>query len=436
MADEAIAGGLAVEGQPPADGADDSIIVEQRPTAARLKDLATPKKDHSVNKVEDIPDFKPRLMTPATTRTRVTSSGYGSPNYVPKVVKEKAPAVERVPDEEELTFKPNMKVTKKVRAKVTSSAYGQTVAAKKDFSDKAEKPSFKPDMTKTERTRKTATSTGYGKALVNKKTVDPKKYDPDFKPKMDFGKAQGKLRISTEARFLAERQRPKTAPEKSDAPKSPLLFTLAADPGRAAKAESTFVGPEFVLDGAALASTPVLHSKSFIDKAPPPLKPTRPGQKLKESATSTGYGSTYKPPQGERAQPKTEPQLKLGKAGSTWIEDPDQLPVVSNPATKNAQATYTAGTYRPETVKREIQPAEPSSAIYIPTPKDSIPSLEETAMPKRKTLHVASSGYGKVGTAAYDGRPATAPEVRANVAAAAGNADGDAPNGDEQTTIL
>jgi hypothetical protein len=63
--------------------------------------------------VEPLPTFKPELLTPESTRQRVTSSGYGSGVYTPKVVKDKpspAPA-----EDPEATFKPNLMLTKKVR---------------------------------------------------------------------------------------------------------------------------------------------------------------------------------------------------------------------------------------------------------------------------------------------------------------------------------
>lgn len=61
-----------------------------------------------------LPPFKPTLMTPDSTREKVASSGYGTPNYLPKVVKEKPAPVEEKVDEKELTFQPNIAVTKTV----------------------------------------------------------------------------------------------------------------------------------------------------------------------------------------------------------------------------------------------------------------------------------------------------------------------------------
>ena len=67
------------------------------------------------DKVEEIPAFKPTLLTPETTREKVNSSGYGSPHYVPKVVKERPTPPADKDDPKDLTFRPDMAVTKKVR---------------------------------------------------------------------------------------------------------------------------------------------------------------------------------------------------------------------------------------------------------------------------------------------------------------------------------
>ena len=119
--------------------------------------------------------------------------------------------------------------------------------------------------------------------------MDASKYTPDFKPKLDEvgGKSGSKLRATTEARFLAQSQRPQTAPELR--PKPTRKFTLAADHSPKQPAEQSFEGKAFVLDGSTLGMVPPLLSKSSIDFFPPPVTPTAAGQKLKESATSTGY---------------------------------------------------------------------------------------------------------------------------------------------------
>lgn len=201
--------------------------------------------------------------------------------------------------------------------------------------------------------------------LVNKKTVDPKKYAPEFKPKMDWGKNQGKLRNSTEPRFLAERQRPKTAPQQP-ATKAPLMFTLAADHSIPVP-EPEVKGPGFVLDGSVLSSVPANLSKSDIDRLPPPVTPTAHGKKLKESTTSTGYGSTYKPPQGERVTVEPKPILKVGGTSTTWIEDPGALPVVHNKQTETAQPSYSPSAYKPATVKVRPTPCSVSIAKRLPS---------------------------------------------------------------------
>ena len=172
---------------------------------------------------------------------------------------------------------------------MTSSGYGTSTPPKKDFSDKEEKLPFKPDLSITAKQRKTATASGYGKVVAAKKPVDLSKYTPEFKPKLDEvgGKSGAKLRATTEARFLAQSQRPQTAPELR--PKPTLKFTLAADHSpKQTPAEQAFEGKAFVLDGSMLGMLPPTLSKSSIDFFPPPVTPTAAGQKLKESATSTG----------------------------------------------------------------------------------------------------------------------------------------------------
>eukprot|EP00037_Helgoeca_nana_P015326 m.143171 g.143171 ORF g.143171 m.143171 type:complete len:476 (-) comp22967_c0_seq1:76-1503(-) len=412
----------------------------RRPTADfdHIADLATPKKDYSKETAEVLPPFKPTLMTPESTRVKVTSSGYGSPNYIPKLVKEqkKPGPVEEVVDEKDLTFTPDLDLTKNAREKVTSSAYGSQSAAKKDWTAKQEKPTFKPDMSTTAKGRASVTSTGYGKNLVVKKAVDPKKYAPEFKPKMDFGKGQGKLRNATEARFLAERQRPKTAPAQPAA-KVPLMYTLAAD-HTPPPADREFTGPAFVLNGSMLSSMPSGLSKSDIDQAPPPVTPSAHSKKLKESTTSTGYGTTYTPKQGQRVQKVSEPVLKLGSSASAWIEDPDAIPTVRNKQTETAQASYSPAAYKPATVKREPIKKEQSSAVYIANRNDTIPT-EIPSPPKshKKTAGmVASTGYGVVATAVYDRRDRSESPTRPATAPGAAPATRPSPRADEQTTIL
>jgi len=396
---------------------------------------------------DDLPSFKPTLISSPTKRKIAQSSGYG--HILPHVPKrEPAPRPEET--SKELTFKPNLAVTEKVRKNITSTGYGKVTPEKKVVV-RVDEPSFRPDTAVTARMRKKATSTGYGQRLVEKKKVDPEAYKPSFQPKLDFSKKGAILRKNVHARHLEER--PRTAPADSrreDSPKAPLMHTLAADRGEPTL-EEDIDGPSFVLDGSAFSKTPALLSKSAIDLTPPPLARTKATEKIMKQATPTGYGSTWQPPLYPAPAKEAEPVMHFSKAADTYIDRVEEIPVVVNKSTKAAMTTYPKDGYAPP-VATGVRPAlsEDGPRMVFGKAGDSLPPVDELPVVKNKLDHVASSGYGIVSPSAYDSAPraeeandggdssgsAVAARVAPPVAPKPAAADVAAGDAEEQTTIL
>jgi len=347
--------------------------------------------------------FKPVLISSPTKRNKVQSSGYGT--VVPKVPKrEPAPPPEEASPE--LTFKPDLSMTKKVRNAVTATGYGKVTPGKRIVS-RVEEPSFKPDLSLTARARKAVTSTGYGKNAVVPKKSDEDAYRPSFQPNMNFSKRSTIMRKQVASRLLDERPRTAPAGRREETPRSPLLHTLAADRSNEQTTELSIEGPDFVLDGCALANTPAALSKSLIDLAPPPVKHNKHGEGILQQATATGYGSSWAPEVSYTEAKPAKPVLHFGKQADTYIIDSSELPVFKNKNTDRVVANYARGQYSPPVVQIERPKTADRADKYYSSPRDHLPGIEDLPVVKNKLDHVASSGYGIVSPSGYNTVPVT-----------------------------
>eukprot|EP00041_Stephanoeca_diplocostata_P019629 m.426530 g.426530 ORF g.426530 m.426530 type:complete len:412 (+) comp21355_c0_seq3:146-1381(+) len=379
--------------------------------------------------------FKPKLMSSPTKRNKVQSSGYGK--FVPQVpVRTPAPPPDEVSPE--LTFKPDTKITKKTRKHVPSTGYGKIIPQKQAVKS-VDEPTFSPDLTITAKTRRAVTSTGYGKNVVSPRKFEGEKLT--FQPKLDFSRRASTMRKTVPSRLLEER--PKTAPEQRSrsSPKPPLLHTLAQDRSEPAR-EKEFEGPAFVLDG--LGAANVGEVSKTLAATPPPVKHSKMGKAIKDSAAATGYGKSWTPP-CVPVQPKDSPPvLHFGSDAKTYIESTDQLPVVRNKATERARPTYSSDYTPPVGNIKRPQTAEGTRADkYYPNPSDKLLSMEELPVVKNKLNHIASSGYGVLSPTSYtgtNGRSSTpqTPEVQRAVPQTPVLSTPRAPveTPEEQTTIL
>lgn len=334
--------------------------------------------------------FKPSLVSSPDIRAKVQSSSYGKAVAIIKP-KDATPSEREIQEQKELTFKPDLSLSSKTRVSVTSSGYGKTVVhrAPKEVDNT---PSFKPDNSLTKTKTKRATASGYGKTVPQKKEIDSSLHIPDFKPKMDFGKGGVKMRKKVQPRLL-EPQRPKTAPPGPPKQDHVPLHTLAADHSdKDAQQRSESVGNTFDLSELPVIGVLNGPKASPITKMPLPVTPTKAGQKLKENAPGSGYGSTWSPAVKPVTPKQTPPPIHAGKA-TTYVEKAAEIPKVQSKQIESAQARYGADY---EVPVKEPPVIKPAPKVYYPSKTDSIAPLDELSPvePSKKNKNAVPS-YGK-----------------------------------------
>jgi len=351
--------------------------------------------------------FSPAMMSDATVREKVRSSGYG----VDKVdYKRPEPTVHTLEQKEleKATFKPDLekyRTGKKLRQQAHSTGYGKDIPAARDTPEPP-KPSFKPEVAVGREARKlkeSAPSSGYGRDMPKPKEIPTGPKLP-FKPNLDLSASQRKMRkAAPSGTYLQER--PKTAPAKSNKP-SVLRHTLAEDKGTPTHEPHKDVGPGFnLMTGAKVQTSAEINNGTF----PPvePLPPSAEQLKLKESAKSSGYATSEYEPEMVKVEPKeSAPVLNLGTAGTTYIDSPSKLERFergsqSAKLLKNVVGSgYASADYQPKQGElKEVtagplwKPSNTKNNILLPVELLERPASTDVVV----TKEVMSSGYGTKG---------------------------------------
>jgi len=351
--------------------------------------------------------FSPALMSDATVREKVRSSGYG----VDKVEYKRAEAQVHTLEQKEMekaTFKPDMekyRTGKKLRKQAQSTGYGKDVPASRETPEPP-KPSFKPEVAvgrEARKLKKSAPSSGYGRDMPKPKEVPAAPKLP-FKPNLDLSASMRKMRKNAPSGTYLQ-ERPKTAPAKSTKP-SMLRHTLAEDKGAPTHEPHRDVGPGFILTTADRVKTSAeINNGTF----PPvePLPPSAEQLKLKESAKSSGYASGEYEPEMVKVVPKeAEPVLNLGTAGTTYVDSPTKMErfergAQSSKLLKNVVGSgYSSADYQPRQGElKEVEPGplwKPSNQtgnVLLPVELLERPVSTDVVVSKE----VMSSGYGTKG---------------------------------------